>query len=868
MSKISMPYVRTNGNKSTVNCSADLLVLHGNLPVLISLIDINVRTKKVASDFVISSGERFGGISVELRDRENEDYSLKLNTSGVRWRYKFDRAGEFTHTIISNSEVGSYIFDWDGSSKIKKITDFLRAKHFIPVNEELVERMIGLQETKASNSYYSSSYTWVSEISVVTNNPEFENLKVYFVDVNTFLGKLGSFRLPEFSSEYDWDKIEDMEDYIFEFSNVIRNKLKENIQVLYDPNRISPFMFEGKIKPYDGQVSIIQSSIEVLRRSKSLYLGAEMGVGKTSLSVKAIHSLSKENGKTNYDVLIVAPAITLKQWQKEIIDSIDDEAEIHVIRSTVDFIRNYNPKPVKPTFYLVGKETFKLDSKLVGGVRNISRKLKVKSQEKRYSWSRFTEAVEREVLIEFAQCPNCGRALQNENRKSEDVFFKADDFVGQPRKSNYKCGNCDSVLWQQTYDKTKKTSLINYIKVKGVRFNFLIADEAHESNNSDSIIGTAIRTVFNHGDKVICLSGTSNNGYSSSLHNVLMGLMSQKMVEDGVVEKEEFVKKYGTLQATSKIVDHKRYYHRRGRSQISDSQFKEIEGVNPVCFTKFLAENYIFANLDDLGNNLPDLVEKYIPVVPDEELKIAENRFGKDLQDANSYNYKMYQDSLQRHYVNNPFGWHSIVIEKGEESEIVNPANLNPENLLQKERELIELIRKEKSENRKVWVYTDFSGESEKGQYMRGKNIPERLKGILEKEGFKVFWLRPSVSPIDRKELIEKNIESNDVFISNPKLVNVGINLTWCPTYIFYIPSYHVNVVSQASRRGYRANSTLENRIFYVYYIGTCEEEIVRRQQLKMAEARAIEGRFNVALENENIRTASRLGSEINRSLK
>ena len=344
--------------------------------------------------------------------------------------------------------------------------------------------------------------------------------------------------------------------------------------------------------------------------------------------------------------------------------------------------------------------------------------------------------------------------------------------------------------------------------------------------------------------------------------------MPNKMVEDGVVEKEDFVKRYGTLQAITKVVDDKRYYHRRGRSQISDSQFKEIEGVNPVCFTKFLAENYIFANLSDLEKELPELVETYIPIEPDEKLRDGENKFARDLQDANSYNYKMYQDSLQRHYVNNPFSWHPIIVEKGEETETVHPTNLNPETVLEKERQLIELIRNEKSEGRKVWVYTDFSGESEKGQYMRGKNIPERLKSILEKEGFKVFWLRPTVKPIDRKELIEKNIDGNDVFISNPKLVNVGINLTWCPSYVFYIPSYHVNVVTQASRRGYRANSTLENRIFYLYYIDTCEEEIIKRQQLKMAEARAIEGRFNVALENENIRTASRLGSEISKSMK
>jgi SNF2 family DNA or RNA helicase len=150
---------------------------------------------------------------------------------------------------------------------------------------------------------------------------------------------------------------------------------------------------------------------------------------------------------------------------------------------------------------------------------------------------------------------------------------------------------------------------------------------------------------------------------------------------------------------------------------------------------------------------------------------------------------------------------------------------------------------------------------------MQGSNIPDRLVKYLKAEGVKVFWLKPSVKPIDRKEVIEKNKDSYDVFISNPKLVEVGINMVWCSTYIVYIPSYHVNTIEQAIRRGYRANATQENRIYHLYYKDTVESAICERYQKKKVESNAIEGKFNVQIENENVRTASALGKKINDSI-
>lgn len=78
------------------------------------------------------------------------------------------------------------------------------------------------------------------------------------------------------------------------------------------------------------------------------------------------------------------------------------------------------------------------------------------------------------------------------------------------------------------------------------------------------------------------------------------------------------------------------------------------------------------------------------------------------------------------------------------------------------------------------------------------------------------------------------------------------------------MPSYRVDITSQASKRGYRANSTMENRIYHMYYENTIENDIVKRFQRKLAESNAINGNFQVTIEDDDkIRTASQFSSKL-----
>src|SRR5574344_584498 len=219
----------------------------------------------------------------------------------------------------------------------------------------------------------------------------------------------------------------------------------------------------------------------------------------------------------------------------------------------------------------------------------------------------------------------------------------------------------------------------------------------------------------------------------------------------------------------------------------------------------------------------------------------------------------MYLDSIIKHYINNHFKWKDILIETTDKSNLIQPINLNID-VLPKEKELLKIVKSEYAENRKVWIYCDFNNG---GQYLESETIVKRLKRLIEAEGLKVFMLSTSTSTYDRKEVIDKNKDKFDVFICNPRLVNVGINLVFCPTYIFFMPSYRVDIVNQSARRGYRANSTMENRIYHLYYENTIENDIIKRFQRKLAESNAINGIFDVAIEDEKVRTSSQFSSKI-----
>lgn len=844
-------YIETEENGSISTCNVEFFASnYGSF--IISLYDVSSRVKKILADMRIISKMSYGG-KIVIKDYNN------INTNFTIYFYSSDNNGLQTKTCSDGTYLHALVYRfrnisldretgiWWGNNNFEdELLNFIKNVKYLPVTRdnlhELLERFdIGTTYTNSESLSNIILYTY--KYYDETNNENIFNLEP-------------SDEYKKYCTSFDWNSFDDIESYINIFYKEIKRKLDKNIKSLYDSNIISKYMFEGELKPYKGQIPLIQSGIEVLNHNKSLYLSAEMGIGKTPITTWIINSYFKEKNKNNYSILIVAPAITLTQWKSEIQSCVKESCDIHIIRTTDDFINIYKQKVDKPTFYIVGKETFKLDSKKVPAVS-------YKKVEFSYDEVIGYRTYHKKARGIFAICPICGKPIKNTATNKKTEFLQQEDFAdGKPKKSNYKCSECGAVLWQNTYDKTKKTSLINYIKTKKIGFDLVVVDEAHEGNKSSSIIGNATKTILRDSKKCILLSGTMNNGYASSLHNILMAIVPRKLKEDECLNVRNFILKYGTLKAS--LNDNDAKYMTSGKIELPESRYSEAEGINPVVFTKYLAENFIFATLKDLEKDLPEVETIYVPLKQDDDVVRSTDILIRQFKTVDPFMYKFYEDSVVKHFLNNPYNWSDIEVQKKDETYVVYPMNREKYIQSPKEKKIVEICKKEKSEGRKSWIYTDFTGESGSGQYMQGNNIVYYLKKSLEEAGLSVFWLKPNVPPIDRKELIEKNKDKYDVFISNPKLVNVGINMAWCGTYIVYMPSYRVDVITQATHRGYRANSQISNRIYMLFYENTIENEINKRYQMKLAESYAIEGKFDVELQDEKIRTASALSKKLN----
>jgi len=188
-------------------------------------------------------------------------------------------------------------------------------------------------------------------------------------------------------------------------------------------------------------------------------------------------------------------------------------------------------------------------------------------------------------------------------------------------------------------------------------------------------------------------------------------------------------------------------------------------------------------------------------------------------------------------YPDSPFDCKPIMKKVGEkESLITIPANLPKTKIYNKERQLIELAKEEKSQNRKIFVYCQYTGT---------RDMTGRLKGLLANEGLKVEVLKSTVAPEKREEwMAEKVKESVDVIIANPKLVETGLDLYDFPTLIFFQSGYSIFTLRQASRRSWRIGQKKPVKVYYLFYENTMQEKALQLMGSKLEASLAIEGKF------------------------
>ena len=408
----------------------------------------------------------------------------------------------------------------------------------------------------------------------------------------------------------------------------------------------------------------------------------------------------------------------------------------------------------------------------------------------------------------------------------------------------------------------RRYSLTRFIKkqMKGY-FDLAIFDEVQEYKAGGSAQGYSMADLICASRWQLALTGTIAGGYASDLFYTLYRLDPKRMKSKGYLYgskgERRFIEKYGTVETVYELDEDIQFHSMsRGKAVVP---FRCLPGISVMIFIDFLMDTALFLDLSDLSRYLPHLYEyvRFVPLEP--EIRCEYVRIRHELKDTMKEDKKekvlmgsYLQFSLS--YTDMPYKRGSIlspvtgdiVAEPADFSELIAEGKL-----LNKERELIEIICKEQEEGRNCFIYCEYTGGDDAVTY--------RLKEVVEKNcnlAYNEVTVMESSNPpaVEREEWMhQKAMEGTRVFISNAKCVATGLDFAFhylgkdynYPTIIFFQTGYDMIKIWQASRRHYRLNQTMECRTYYIVSENTLQPDVVEMIANKEAATSAIQGQFS-----------------------
>ena len=512
-------------------------------------------------------------------------------------------------------------------------------------------------------------------------------------------------------------------------------------------------------------------------------------------------------------------------------------------------------------------------------------------------------------------CPECGLLLCTPQRRVGDGYKHTlgdFDFI-EKNRYNERCYNCNSPLWQpyvrnlgeetksrkwrrithyankakkgkktvwlldgtvNKYIRTFEYEMLNdlgneggcrkyapasYIKkqLKGF-FDFAVFDEVHQYKGGGSAQGMAMHSLIKASRFQLALTGTIAGGYATDMFHLLFRLEPKRMLARGFNHNSEipFAEQYGIIESVFEAKESFRSNKMSKGKQVASPKVKP--GISPKIFTDFLMDRAVFLDLSDMSRFLPPLKEKVVLVDTEEEIISEYTRVTQTLRDKSKEKSgfglmsSMLQFSLS--YCDKPYGVGPI-IHPVTGQKVVTPGDLSylvdGNLLLNKERELVSIVNKELEENRNMVIFCEYTNSEE-------TCITERLMEILEKHcglyGQVQIIKSSSPAAIKREEwLHEKAAEGVRVFITNPKILETGVDLCFkhkgveynYPTICFYQMGYSLYTLWQASRRHFRLNQREECRTYYMASAGTVQPAVIKLIAAKQVATAAIQGKFS-----------------------
>lgn len=389
----------------------------------------------------------------------------------------------------------------------------------------------------------------------------------------------------------------------------------------------------------------------------------------------------------------------------------------------------------------------------------------------------------------------------------------------------------------------RRYPLSTYIKKKlHGRISSFLCDELHEYNNASGQ-GDAMAELYGASKLFVGMTATLINGYSSGIFHLLYRIVPGLMLKDGKQygSPGDFDAEYGVVENAYETRDAE--YNANRRASKRKTRTRQLPGVSPLVFSRFLLEYTAFLSLSDMGKDLPSYEE--IPVALDmpedvgECYQAVQNVLQKVLKNDRKAAQKILSAylNLLTVYPDQPYD-QPEVIHPITGMPIVTPKSCGDfSRLFPKEEKVLELVRQKTANGERVLIYTSWTRTDSQ----------QKLLKLLQENGYRTEILAPQIATEKREEWVDKRVKNGlQVLITNPRCVETGLDLNAFTTIIFYSMGYNLFTLRQASRRSWRINQTAPKvEVYMLYYADTLQAKAMKLMASKLAVAGIIEGTFS-----------------------
>lgn len=841
------------------------------------------------------SDAMYGGISVEA---EIENHRVVIYTEKKRYRRKLSHDGIYAEAMLialddeksdtaedetkgkENIKQQKYIFcnENDRDTLFEEIDKKVSVPLIPEFKDYIIDELIGNQiliplEVLSIEQRFDA-------YMLRMRNDEQDVIDI----VNGGLAS-GAISIPNAdTSKNNFQNINSVSQYLNEYGTVVAERIKDSFKPLYDPAKEDICEQLKEINQnlknhtgyelYPAQLAVAEAVKRRLEEAKVAMIIAECGSGKTKIGSVALASY--QDNQKHFNV-VLSPSHVTKKWVREIYETLPrtKAAVIHNISELQAVYKDYMENNM--TVYAILSKERARDGYM-------KRPAVIYSKRKR-----------------AFLCPDCGSVIEMEISDDCGKYkVKADHFYFKKEtEKNHKCDECGTNLWTaynpddyslyhnkwvkignygyiyrdfawDYFDKSKdkkvlekiqdiidnpkmifpalgghrRYTLSGYIAEHIKEVDGLICDELHQYKG-ESGQGNAMANLVGCSKNVIGMTATLVNGYSSGMFYLLYRVAPNLMLEDNKAynNPSAFNNEYGVTEEVFEVEDSE--YNDNSRCKKRKIRERQMPGVSPLVYSRFLIESSVFLSLNDMGKNLPDYEEIPIELLLSPEVEKEYKRIEDELVYVLRYDKRAARKILSKYlqllstYPDQPYGHEPVMYPFGKDRDpIVVPEDAaKPEDLSQKDLAVLDIVERKVKNGERVLVYTNWVK----------LDTQDKLQKLLSEKGYRTEILRVNIPPDKREKWVEDKVTAGiDVLITNPALVETGLDLNAFTTLVYYNIGYNLFTFRQSSRRSWRINQTAPRiEVYMLYYKGVMQERAMKLMASKLAVATIIEGNLS-----------------------